>query len=330
MPAPTAVIVTPAPPASRSGNRNTAVRWARILRRLGWRVRVATQWQGERCDLFVALHARRSHASLAAFRRARPQTPAVLALTGTDLYRDIRHSPQAQESLALADRYIGLQALAPLELAPALRPRLHVIHQSEVAHYAWRPPRRLFRVCVLGHLREEKDPFRAALALQRLPPQPRIELVQAGAAMSPDMAQEARRLMAAEPRYRWLGELPHWRALRLMAASHVMLISSRMEGGAHVVSEAIAQGVPVLASRIAGNLGLLGEDYAGCYPVADEAALATLIARAAAEPEFLARLRAQVLARQPLIEPRREVEAWQALLRALGLPAGAAAGPSPR
>ncbi len=97
-------------------------------------------------------------------------------------------------------------------------------------------------------------------------------------------------LMRAEPRYRWLGELDHAGAMRWLARSHVMVISSRMEGGAHVVSEAIGIGVPVIASAISGNIGLLGEDYPGYYPFANETALAAQLARAHSDPAWLTAL----------------------------------------
>ena len=315
------VIVTPAAPGSRSGNRNTAVRWARILRGLGYRVDIDTAWRGAACDLFIALHARRSHDSLLALRAAHPHVPTVLALTGTDLYRDIHTTPEAQESLTLAHRFVALQEAAAVELEPALRYKLHVIYQSELARHPWSPPRRFFRVSVLGHLREEKDPFRSALALQKIPDAMPIRVVHAGKPMSPDMEGEARRLMAQDPRYRWIGEVPHWQALKLLARSHVMVISSRMEGGAHVVSEAIAHGVPVIASDIAGNRGMLGDDYPGYYPLQDEDALAALLTRAAADAAYLGELHARVAARRPLIYPAREIEAWRVLLADLGFTA---------
>jgi putative glycosyltransferase (TIGR04348 family) len=320
MPGIRVVIVTPAPPGSRSGNRNTAVRWARILRRLGHRVAVATAWQGEPCDLAVVLHARRGHAAAAALRRANPGMPLILALTGTDLYRDIRSCAQARESLELADRYVVLQDEGPLELAPELRGRTRVIYQSEIEHYPWRPLRRFFRFCVLGHLREEKDPFRAAIALSYMRTLPSVRLTHAGGVLAEEMAAQARALEAQDPRYRWLGELPHWRALRLMAASHAMIISSRLEGGAHVVSEAIAAGVPVIASAIPGNRGMLGADYPGYYPPEDAQALAATMRRTVEDPGFLAALRAAAIRRRPLVEPRRELECWRALLAELRIP----------
>src|SRR5688572_2598773 len=102
-------IVTPAPPGSHYGNRITALRWARILRRLGNRVSILETYAGQPYDLLVALHARRSHSSIINFRRQNPGAPIIVALTGTDLYRDIRTNQSARESLDLATRIVVLQ-----------------------------------------------------------------------------------------------------------------------------------------------------------------------------------------------------------------------------
>jgi len=315
------IIVTPAPPGSRAGNRNTAARWARILRGLGCRVRVMTEWDGEDCDLLVALHARKSHAALRDFRARHPSRPALLALTGTDIYRDIRQDPNAAASLDIATGLIVLQEAALAELTPPQRSKAHVIHQSVVTTLTPAPPARVFRVCVLGHLREEKDPFCAAQAL-RLLADPKIELAHAGKSLSAEMAREAKRRMRDDHRYRWMGELPHWAALRLLARSHVMVISSRLEGGAHVVSEAIAIGVPVIASDIPGNRGLLGAHYPAYYPTGDHARLAELLRRTIDDRRFRARLATAVKQRRRLIDPQRELRAWEKLLREVGIGPG--------
>ena len=89
-------IVTPAPPGSRYGNRITALRWAKILRRLGNRVSISQMYDGEPYDLLVALHARKSHPSIVNFRRHNLSVPIIVALTGTDLYGDIRTNHRAQ------------------------------------------------------------------------------------------------------------------------------------------------------------------------------------------------------------------------------------------
>jgi len=299
------LIVTPAAPGSRHGNRNTALRWARHLRALGHETQVALDWDGRDCDLLIALHARRSHAAIHAWKSAHPRRPLALVLTGTDLYRDIRGDADARASLVLADRMVVLQPNGLDELSAAQRAKTSVIFQSVRAPRRQTPPRSYFLVTVIGHLRDEKDPFRAALALAQLPQSP-IRVVQLGQAMTAEMARQARALSRAEPRYRWLGELDHAGAMRWLARSHAMVISSRMEGGAHVVSEAIAIGVPVIASAIPGNIGLLGTDYPGYYPCADEAALAAQLARAQREPAWLAGLEAAVKARRHEIDPAAE------------------------
>jgi putative glycosyltransferase (TIGR04348 family) len=299
------LIVTPAAPGSRHGNRNTALRWARHLRALGHEVPVALDWDGRDYDLLIALHARRSHAAVRAWKTAHPTRPVALLLTGTDLYRDIRHDPDARDSLRLADRMVVLQPKGLDELSAAQRAKTRVIFQSVGAVRRQAPPRSFFLVTVIGHLREEKDPFRAALALAQLP-QSAIRVVQLGQAMTPDMKKQAHALMRTEARYRWLGELDHAGAMRWLARSHVMVISSRMEGGAHVVSEAIAIGVPVIASAIPGNIGLLGEDYPAYYPCGDEAALAAQLARAQGDPAWLEKLEGKVKARRREVDPAAE------------------------
>ena len=309
-------IITPAAPGSRQGNRNTAERWARHLRALGHEPHIALEWDGHDCDVLIALHARRSHASIEAWKMAHPRRPLALVLTGTDLYRDIRQDAAARASLRLADRLVVLQAKGLDELSAAERAKTRVIFQSVRALRRQAPPRSYFLATVIGHLREEKDPFRAALALAHLPGS-RIRVVHLGRAMTAEMGRQARSLMRAEPRYRWLGELDHAGAMRWLARSHVMVISSRMEGGAHVVSEAIGIGVPVIASAIPGNIGLLGDDYPGYYPLANETALAAQLARAQREPAWLAALEAAVKAQRHEVDPAAEREAIAQLVAEL-------------
>ena len=308
----------PAPAGSRKGNRVTAARWARLLRGLGHRVTIARDYNGRLCDVLIALHARRSFAAVRAYHRANPAGPLVVALTGTDLYRDIRTSRTAQESLALADRLVVLQRLGVKELPAPLRPKVRVIYQSAEPTRP-RPPRPAgaFEVCVLGHLRPEKDPFRAALALRLLPDEVPIRLTHLGEALSPGSAERARSLEAGDRRYRWLGEVSRARARRTLAGSHLLVLSSRMEGGANVLSEALADGVPVLASRIPGSEGILGRRYPGFFPVEDTRALADLLGRATSDRRFYERLRRWCARLAPLVSPGRELRAWDNLLAEL-------------
>src|SRR5512132_1530142 len=123
-------LVTPARPGARNGNRHTAQRWAGFLRSLGHRVQVMVEWDGKACDLLLALHARRSHRSVAAFRSKCPDLPVIVTLTGTDLYRDLPGSREARDSLRQADRVIVLQEDALRQLAPAMRRKTRVVYQS--------------------------------------------------------------------------------------------------------------------------------------------------------------------------------------------------------
>ena len=123
-------LITPAPPRSRKGNRITAQRWAGILRELVHQVLIEQTYRGERCDLMVALHARRSYASVKRFRDEHPDLPLILALTGTDLYNDIHTDSSAQESLEMASRFIVLQPMGIEELPERLRNKARVIYQS--------------------------------------------------------------------------------------------------------------------------------------------------------------------------------------------------------
>lgn len=312
-------LVTPAPPRSRAGNRATAVRWARILRGLGHRVDVREDYVGDAADLMVALHAWRSAEAVLRYRETDPRRPLVVALTGTDLYRFIHSHPEATlRSVALADRLVALHDLAGEAIPAESRPKLRVIHQSAPPLAGpRRPVRSAVRVCVAGHLREEKDPLRGAYAVRDLPRGSRLQVVHYGRAHAEDWARLAQAEQAANPRYRWYGEVPHWQVRRAYASSHLMLVSSRMEGGANVVSEALAAGLPVVGSAIAGNLGLLGEDYPGCYPVGSTQGLRDLLLRAESDPGFYADLESRCAARRHLFSPQREASAWKALLAEL-------------
>ena len=312
------LLVTPAPTGSRNGNRVTALRWGRLLRGLGHQVAVATRYHGQRADVLIALHAGRSAASVAHFRAERPGTPLIVALTGTDLYGDIRVSAEARRSLELADRLIVLQPCGIDELEERFREKTRVIYQS-VPPLSRRSPVRedRFEVCVLGHMREVKDPLRTALAARLVPARSRLRVLHVGGALTEEMGELARAEEAANPRYRWLGELPRGRALRLLSRCRLLSLTSISEGGANAISEAVSLGVPVVSSHISGSIGLLGANYPGYFPTGDERALAELLWRCESEPAVLADLRARCDDLRRLFEPAEEARRWAALLAEL-------------
>ena len=311
-------IVTPAPPESRKGNRITAERWGRMLRSLGHRVELAESFEGQRCDALIALHARKSAASVNRFRRERPVAPLIVVLTGTDLYHDLAISKSARRSIEVADRLVVLQSHAVDDLPLTMRSKTHVIVQSAVAPKGRPSPLRdVYEICVIGHLRPVKDPLRTALAVRRLPLESCIVVTHLGAALSPTMERRARDEMVRNKRYRWRGDLPHAAAMRVLARSRLLVNSSKLEGGANAICEALACGVPVLSSRIAGSIGLLGEDYPGYFEVGDTVGLSKLLRRFETDAVFRAELTSACRRLASQVTPARELAAWRELLSGL-------------
>jgi putative glycosyltransferase (TIGR04348 family) len=333
--APTVVLVTPALADANNGNGQTARRWARMLQR-DYRVVICTQWplQGEGASgkppasarasassveaaphAMLALHALRSAASIAAFAKAHPDRARLVALTGTDLYRDLATSEVAQGSLALASRIIVLQAQA-LDAVPApWRGKTDVCYQSTPARATLPKTTSKLRAVMVGHLRPEKDPMTALRALSRLQARPDIVLDHLGAALDAGLAKQAQALAAQQPSYLWLGAKTHAQALRWIQRAHVLVHPSVMEGGAHVVMEAVQCGTPVLASRMPGNVGMLGAGYRGYFEVGDDAGLAALLVRARDDPAWLAGLAAQCARRAAYFDPAREQATLLAVMK---------------
>lgn len=299
-------LITPYGREHRNGNWHTAARWARFLREAGHAVRVQVDWDGRDADLMLALHARRSYASIRTFAGRFPTRPLIVTLTGTDLYRDIHEDSDARQALELAHRIIVLQERGPDELTPHLAAKTRVIYQSAPDIARQPSPAGVFEVLVIGHLRVEKDPFRVALATAYLPEHSQTRVTHLGGALSGDMAETAQLAQSKLPRWRWEGVVSHGTVLKRLSRAHLMVISSVMEGGANVICEALAADVPVLASRMPGNLGMLGEDYPGYFPVGDERRLAKLLSMAEHDPDFYAELVSRARQRRGLMRPEQE------------------------
>ncbi|HET6572466.1 MAG TPA: selenoneine biosynthesis selenosugar synthase SenB [Fimbriiglobus sp.] len=318
-------IVTPAPPGSQAGNRVTAERWAELLRALGNPVSVLTEYRDEDIEILVALHAVKSAPSVERFAARHPGRPVVVAITGTDIHRDPstadydRHHAIARRTAAVADRIVFLREPTSEERgwlldAPAW-PKCRVIYQSAEPPLFRRQSRAgKFEVCVLGHLRAVKDPFRTAEASRLLPPESRVRVLHVGAAFASEMEARAWQELAENLRYRWYGELPRDDALHLLSGCRLLAMTSRSEGGPSAVSEALACGVPVVSTRISGVTGLLGDGYPGYFPVGGTAELARLLWRCETTPAFYDALKEWCDGRRHLIEPAREMESWRALM----------------
>jgi putative glycosyltransferase (TIGR04348 family) len=320
----TVLLVTPYLAAANNGNWRTAARWARLL---SPHFRVIVQaadapvdtGPAARADALIALHARRSHAAIAAWRALHPRQPHAVVLTGTDLYRDWpQGDPDTLDSVHHADALFVLQDDALAQLPSTLRPRARVIFQSARSLRPW-PRKRADRLhCVLvAHLREEKDPATAFAAWRALPPTLPATLTVIGAALDPTLGQAVSDLAGADRRVQWLGPRAHPWTRQSIKRAHLLLVPSRMEGGANVVVEAITAGTAVLGSRMSGNVGMLGRDYQGYFEVGDGAGLAALVTRCTGDRPFLQRLERQCGLRAPLFSPLAEAAALRAGVEAM-------------
>ena len=305
------VIVSPALADANNGNWQTAQRWQRLLS-AQHSARITREWPDDLAssdDVMLALHARRSADSVQAWHAQHGQRGLGVVLTGTDLYRDIGHDPQAQRSLTLAHSLVVLQGLGVRSLPPQHQSKARVIFQSTGTRQTLPKTSRHLRVVMVGHLREEKDPLTLMAAASLLPPGAGVLIDHIGAALDPTLGQAAQATQLACPHYRWLGSLPHAQTLQRIQRAHLLVHCSRLEGGAHVLMEAVCSGTPVLASRIDGNVGLLGEDYAGLFEPGDAQALANSL-QACITPQnehsLVAHLRHQCALRAPLFEPQAE------------------------
>ena len=308
--------VTPSAQTSKSGNRTTANRWARIFRSLGHSVSTITDYDDRSADMMVAIHAWRSARAIERFKALYPEKPLVVCLAGTDINEFIHSHPKPTlKSMELADAMVCLHDLVKEIIPISLQSKLHVIFQSAKPLIG---PRRFsdrnFNICVISHLREIKDPMRTALAVRTVPNQSKIKVTHLGMAHDGRSSAKAIREMKQNPRYVWKGEVLGWQVRQELKRSHLMVNSSRAEGGANVISEAVVAGVPVIASKIDGNVGLLGKNYRGYYPVGNTKELLKVILKAEKDKVFFQSLTKQCNSIKSKFTAEREQKSWAELI----------------
>ena len=323
---PRVLIISPAVANANNGNWQTARRWSRMLRP-AFHITAAQAWNGDPFDVMLALHARRSADSIAAWAQAQGVTANArglgVVLTGTDLYRDIQTDAMAQASLRFAKHLVVLQECGPDALPHTLRLKTRVIFQSAGSRKPVQKTRQHLRAVMVGHLRDEKSPQTLFEAARILKDSPDILIDHIGESLDASLGSQARATAAACPGYRWLGGLSHETTRRHIQRAHLLVHTSRMEGGAHVIMEAVCSGTPVLASRIAGNVGMLGEDYPGYFAHGDAQGLADLLVRCREDPAALApntlyaKLEDRCARRVPLFAPETERAALTRLVHDL-------------
>jgi putative glycosyltransferase (TIGR04348 family) len=333
---PSVVIVSPALAAANNGNWQTARRWRSSLRQR-FEVRITQHWPDEAGagdEFMLALHARRSAAAIRAWAERHGSQRLAVVLTGTDLYQDIAQDAQAQRSLQLAGRLVVLQELGIAALPDEHRHKARVIYQSTPARQPLVKGTRELRAVMVGHLREVKSPQTLFDAARLLAGRSDIRIAHIGAASGASWAELARATERESSVYRWLGEMPHAKARQAIQRAHVLVHTSAVEGGAHVVMEAIRSATPVLASRIPGNVGMLGPHYEGYFDHGQAGQLASLLERCRADQlmsadaqnghgsddpaaPLLQRLRAQCAMRAPLFTAEAERAGLLELLKEL-------------
>lgn len=319
------LIFTPVPIGSTKGNRITANRWCNIIRELGHHVVVTDKFdarqKSHRADCLIALHAVKSASAVSSFRKTLRHRPILLCLTGTDIHLDLQGDRGAKpkataiKSMQTADRLILLEPECKKLLDRPLRKKTHLIVQSALPVRSRPSPlKRSFEVSVLSHLRNEKDPFRTAIAARGLPDSSRIQIKHLGGAYTKQLESKARQESNTNDRYRWLGNRPHGEARRLLARSRLTVLSSRLEGGPSVISEAIINDVPILATKISATVGLLGKDYPGFFEVGETDSLTQLLSRAETENGFYQQLRSSANKLKKRFLRSTEKNSWQTLI----------------
>ena len=302
-----------------TGNRCTAQQWAGILSSLGHEVVFELDRE---CELLVALHAVKSHAAIGDFQAQQHDAPVVLALTGTDIYPE--PNGVTLESIAMADALVLLQDRAVDRVPTDQRHKVHVIVQSveesKEAIASAEKSRNPFLVCVAGHLRDVKDPLRAAEASRLLPVDSKIRIEHVGAIMDPKYEALVAREQRDNPRYLFVGEQSPEQVRALMRRSRATVLSSFAEGGARVIGESIVEGTPVLATRIEGTTGLIGEAYPGLFTPGDTAELAALLEKLESDSAFEQTLCREVTRLAPKFDPALERDAWRRLIEHLQHP----------
>ena len=89
---------------------------------------------------------------------------------------------------------------------------------------------------------------------------------------------------------RYLGPLPRWRALRLLAGSDVAVLPSREEGVSTALLEAMALKIPVVATRVGGNLEVVRDGVDGILVRPDASELVDAVERLLMDRDYAGRL----------------------------------------
>lgn len=307
-------MTTPYERNSLQGNTVTAMRIVSILLESDIDAAVLCKDEKAVCaDFLIALHARKSARFIDNFLALNSAGKVIVYLTGTDLYSDIPSGCEiCEKSMELADALVVSQEASLASVPEKFRAKAVVVHKSiqlpEILVDDVAAESDLFTV--IGHLRAVKQPFMAVESLQLLGDSVRLRLALLGKEVDSDSGGLSRKWQAQDPRFQWLGGLEYLEALHWIRRSVATINTSLAEGGANSVGESIVLGVPVLASRVEGNVGMLGDDYAGYFSAESKQELADLMLRVIHDSDFLEKLREQVRVRAEKFLRENEKQDW--------------------
>ena len=306
-------VASPYPLSELKGNSVTTDRIVAMLNEGGVEARGSYGNDGEPADILITLHAIKGAPAVFDFKKKTPNGRVIILLTGTDIYQGLAEGSQiGGDALQVADRIVVPQEAALRKLPEKVRGKTVVIRPSldpiAVKATSSQSP---FVISVVGHLRPVKRPFLTIETLAQHPEWSDLEVWQIGQALDAEMRKTAEFWMEEDKRYRWCGGLPREESLALCAKSSLTINSSILEGGANAVLEAMTMGVPVLASRIEGNVGLMGDDYPGYF---DEGGMAKALEAIMHQRVDLDEWSLLLADRLPLFSRVRESESWLELL----------------
>jgi glycosyltransferase involved in cell wall biosynthesis len=308
-------VASPYPLTDLKGNSVTTHRIVEILQEHGINARGCHGFDGQPADILISLHAVKGARAVADFRDAYPEGKVVILITGTDIYQFLPEgSREGDRALKAADAIVVVFDRAVQSLDVRWRKKAFVVPSSlSPVHVVAQPVCPPFAISVVGHLRPVKQPFLTIEAVARHPGWKGVEVWQIGEALDDGSAARAREWEARDPRYRWFGGIPREESLSLCARSSLTVNSSILEGGANAVLEAMTMGVPVLASRIEGNLGLLGDDYPGYFEGSMDESLSAVIEGRSDLPTWIRHSKERL----PMFSREHESACWLDLLTKL-------------
>ncbi len=314
------LIHSPFPQETGQGNSVTAERMQLIMRSAGIGAHIETvTYQGGDAKCLVALNAWRSAGVVAEFDRRHNDRQIVVLVTGSD----INHPEMGDENsdtrvtMERADALVTLHDADLKALPENLQHKSICIYPSVslptgIKHRE--PLEDRMDVVMAGNIRAVKNPQLAVEVGALLPSDSPIFINSYGDA-SDQLATEMTHASAEVKHFNWCGKLDHATLIEKMVRAQLLLNTSTIEGGANAICEAVTMGLPVIASDIRGNVGMLGEDYLGLFPNGDAQAAVGLLQRCVTELSFYQELKKQVAQRAPLFDFATESSAWLDLIR---------------